>query len=152
MRLFSVSTISPFHVKETRNFFFVLLCGNMVQCLRLPKEFEPRKSNLEEWEFLSTLAASWNYRWSRQIRECVSFQSNRSHHSTLLWQILTTYGRTILHLTNCSLEWTMNHPLIAQVAAENLTVKNAKPQIDWHWPKPDSGSQVCQTLKTLSSL
>ena len=106
-------------------------CGPMPS---FTKRIWARESHLKEWEFFSTVAASWNYRFLWQIKRCVSFQSNRSHRSAFLWPILTTFGRIILHLAKGSFGWTINRPPITQVVAEDIAVKNVKPQIDRQWP------------------
>ena len=99
--------------EEDAKLFFCIFLRKHVQYLRSPKGFKSRKINLEEWEFLSAVAASWNNRFLRQIKRCVLFQSSRSRRSAFLWQILTTCGRIILYPTNCSRGWTVNRPPIA---------------------------------------
>ena len=121
--------------ENNANVFFGFFYGDMVQYLRLSEGFEPQTSNVKDWEFLSTVAASWNYRFLGQIRKCVTFQSNRNRRSAFFVTVFDHIRYHYTSLTNCSLGWTTNRPPIAQVVAEDFAVKNAKSQIDWQWPK-----------------
>ena len=136
VRPFSLSKVSPFYVRKTRNNIFFVFSAEIWF-----NTFVHQKNLI----LGKLIGKCGNFSWQRLPHETTVFsrQSNKCIHSNptgaavahFLWPVFSTFGRIVLHLTNGNLGWARNRPPIAQVVAEDITEKNAKPQIDWHWLK-----------------